>query len=253
MKKIFNLKKQLVLWLYRRQKKILKFLFALPFISSVAAYLVVGLLMFVYYTSRVKFTGAGNIRKTKNKPVIYACWHGRLLIIPMIALKYKARGYAIASRSRDGQLIAKIQKPFGIKSIHGSTGRSGAIDVLRSGLRILKEGKNLGLTPDGPRGPHMKVHDGILYFAKMSGAPILPISASANRAWFENVRWDKFMIMYPFSRIHIDVAEPFYVGKKEDIDVARARLEKVMQEQAWMVDAKFGRPKQEVGKPKVKK
>jgi len=236
--------------LYELQKKIFRWIFKFPFIRWIIAYLIAGLILFSYYTSTVKFNGANNIRKIKGKPAIFACWHGRILIIPIVVKKYKLKGNIIASRDRDGRLMALIQKPFGIKGIYGSTGRSGAVDALRKGLRVLQNGEMLGLSPDGPRGPHMHIHDGMLYFAKMSGAPIIPVSATCKHAWFQKNRWDKFMLIPPFSRIIIDAGEPFYIGKKECIEDARTRLEIIMREQMWGIDSEFGLPKQPAGEKK---
>jgi hypothetical protein len=95
----------------------------------------------------------------------------------------------------------------------------------------------------------MRVHDGALYFAKISGAPIVPICFSANHAWFQN-SWDRYLIVRPFSRMTFVAGEPFYVGRRDDIDVARAKLEQIMIKQLQDLDAEFGHPKIEPGEPK---
>jgi hypothetical protein len=45
----------------------------------------------------------------------------------------------------------------------------------------------------------------------MSGRPILPMSYAASRAWL--IKWDKFVIPLPFSRIAIAIGAPRYVPR----------------------------------------
>ncbi len=48
----------------------------------------------------------------------------------------------------------------------------------------------------------------------MSGRPILPIAYAATRAWL--IKWDKFVLPVPFSRIVIAVGAPVYVPRVTD-------------------------------------
>jgi lysophospholipid acyltransferase (LPLAT)-like uncharacterized protein len=48
----------------------------------------------------------------------------------------------------------------------------------------------------------------------MSGRPILPMAYAASRAWL--IKWDKFVIPVPFSRIVIAVGPPIYVPRVTD-------------------------------------
>ena len=226
-----------------------RIIFTLPLIQWVVATFVAVMFMIVYATCRVRYRGSPTARKYKRQGAIWACWHGRIFAVSCIAMRFGIRGNIVASRHRDGRLMAKVQYMFGQRAIYGSTGRAGAVDVFRQGLRILKDGGTIGISPDGPKGPHMRLHDGILYFAKMSGAPIIPCSFSCSRPKFQN-RWDRFLIVPPFSRVEILVGEPFFVARDEDIEDARTRLEKLMQEQTWNLDDEFGLPRQQPGKPK---
>ena len=180
------------------------------------------------------------------KPVIFAFWHGRSMMLTAAAKKFRYRGYAIFSRHRDGRLMAKLQRMFGLRGIYGSTGRRGMVQVLREGVRIINDGNLLCLSPDGSHGPRMRIHDGVLYFAQKTGAPVIPVCFSSNRPWFQD-RWDRYLIALPFSKILIEAGEPVYFGKDEDIESARQRLEKIMTEQLWRLDAEFGLPRIEQG------
>ncbi|TLZ54826.1 MAG: hypothetical protein E6K22_04510 [Gammaproteobacteria bacterium] len=70
------------------------------------------------------------------------------------------------------------------------------------------------ITPDGPRGPPFEFKLGALLLSQMSGRPILPMAYAASRAWL--VKWDKFVIPVPFSRIAIAIGPPFYVPRVTD-------------------------------------
>jgi lysophospholipid acyltransferase (LPLAT)-like uncharacterized protein len=71
--------------------------------------------------------------------------------------------------------------------------------------------------------------------AQLSGRPMIPLSFAASRAW--KIKWDRFVIPKPFSRIVIAVGEPVYVPKGLDaaglerleLDMER-RLRAVFQE-----------------------
>jgi lysophospholipid acyltransferase (LPLAT)-like uncharacterized protein len=48
----------------------------------------------------------------------------------------------------------------------------------------------------------------------MSGRPILPMAYAASRAWL--IKWDKFVIPVPFSRVVIVIGPPCYVPRVTD-------------------------------------
>ncbi len=61
-------------------------------------------------------------------PVIYATWHGRLLLLPWL---YGRRGaHALTSRSRDGEMVSRWIRRFGLVPVRGSSSRGGT-DALR--------------------------------------------------------------------------------------------------------------------------
>ncbi|MFZ5480375.1 MAG: DUF374 domain-containing protein, partial [Myxococcota bacterium] len=74
-------------------------------------------------------------------PVEGACvcafWHGDQL--PMIALHRGMGLVGVASRSRDGELLARVLARLGYDVVRGSSSRGGA-GVLRACERVLREG-----------------------------------------------------------------------------------------------------------------
>ncbi|HEU4747972.1 MAG TPA: lysophospholipid acyltransferase family protein [Gemmatimonadaceae bacterium] len=151
--------------------------------------------------------------RASGKPFIYSLWHGHLL-----PLLWHHRGSNVAiliSEHRDGELIARAAESLGYRLIRGSTTR-GAERALLSLVRELKEGRQVAITPDGPKGPARTFAPGALIAAQRSGAAILPVAAGADRAWRLG-SWDRFIIPKPFARVTVAYGAP------TTIDAASAR------------------------------
>jgi lysophospholipid acyltransferase (LPLAT)-like uncharacterized protein len=210
----------------------------MPLAQWIVALLMAAVIWLVFFTSWHTTRGRKIFREYRGKSAVFVFWHGRSMMLSPIVRTYGIRGYAVSSRSKDGRMMAKLQRLFGLKPIYGSTSEGG-ISVLRQGLRILRDGRHVvAISPDGPSGPSLRVQDGALYFAKMSGAPIIPVCFSCSRPWFQS-RWDRYLIATPFSRIACNVGKPIFIGPKDDLDAVRERLENFMVKQARQLDAKF--------------
>lgn len=227
--------------LKRRFRRFFRFFYGWGVIQWIIAVIYYVLIWFVYFTCKKEIKGKDILKKYGRKPAIFVFWHGRTMMLsPSIAVA-RVRGYAIADKRKDGRAIAKMEKLFGLKTIYGSSTGDG-VSVLRKGVVALKEGKNcLALSPDGPVGPSMRFHDGALYFAKMTGAPIIPVCYSCSRPWFLN-RWDRYLLTKPFSIMAGEVGKPIFIDRKtkiEDFEVIRKNLEDIMVEQAYNLDKRF--------------
>lgn len=212
-----------------------------PIIQWTIAGIMALCIWFIYFTSRKRITGYEIFKKYRRKPAVFVFWHGRsMMLSPIIALG-GMHAYAVASRHSDGRMMAKLQRLFGLKPIYGSTS-DGGISVLRQGVRILRTGGyGICISPDGPGGPSMRVQDGALYFAKMTGAPIIPVCFSASHAWFQK-RWDRYLVALPFSKITCKVSEPVFIDAKaspEQFESIRRRIEDEMVKQVREMDAEF--------------
>lgn len=197
---------------------------------------------FTYFTSIKRITNIETFYKYRKKPAIFVFWHGRSMMLSPIICLGGMQAYAVASRHKDGRMMAKLQRLFGLRAIYGSSHRGG-VSVLREGLRVLSKGDwGICMSPDGPGGPSLRVQDGALYFAKMSGAPIIPVSYSCSRAWLQN-RWDRYLVALPFSKIVCNIGEPVFVPRKateEEFEKIRTDLENFMVKQTRELDAEFG-------------
>ena len=147
----------------------------MKFVSLVASLFIRAL----YATLRVKHIRVENIEQTPQ--YILAFWHSHLLL--MLHSRYRKPIAVMISRSKDGEYIARVFDWYGVDAARGSSTRGGGA-ALRELLREARAGKNLVFTPDGPKGPARIAKDGVVYAAKMSGLPIVPIAFAAKKKSF---------------------------------------------------------------------
>jgi lysophospholipid acyltransferase (LPLAT)-like uncharacterized protein len=191
-------------------------------------------------TLRIKRIGEENlnpIRKNQGQ-VIYAFWHGRMLI-----LSYSHRWqkiHVLISQHRDGELIARIIQRLGFISVRGSTTRGGTKAIFEMANKGAS-GYDVAITPDGPKGPKFKVQMGTVYIAQRSGMPIVPITSSAKSCW-TLPSWDGFLIPKPFSEAVIIIGEPIYVpleSTSQELEGKREEVEKKLLELTQKADNYF--------------
>lgn len=206
--------------------------------QGVCAALLAGVIFLVFVASRKKNQlhpeAEPYIRGEKN--ALFTFWHGRMMVLPAFCPP-KRKMRILISRHRDGLLISRVIRHFGQATVSGSSGKDGAAAV-KEVLRTLKAGDNIGITPDGPRGPFQTVSKGTMVLARLSGVPILPVSFSATRKCFFS-SWDRFCFALPFGTITFVAGEPFAVPREatpETMETLRLRLEQIMQEQASNAD-----------------
>lgn len=162
-----------------------------------------GLLRLLAMTWRVRTVNGEPLddARQSGQRVLFALWHGELL-----PLLWHQRGRAVAiviSEHRDGEIIAQIAHSLGYSTVRGSSSRGGSRALL--GLtRAIDAGSDGAITPDGPRGPARVFAPGAAVAAQRTGALIVPIRASASRAW-RLKSWDRFLIPKPFSRVTVTI------------------------------------------------
>ncbi|HUA89532.1 MAG TPA: lysophospholipid acyltransferase family protein [Steroidobacteraceae bacterium] len=141
-------------------------------------------------------------------------WHQHQLYCGRYLIAQRAGGLKVAwliSPSVDGELGAMLVRRFGASAIRGSSTHTGARALRDYYQALVKDELSPIITPDGPRGPRFKFKPGALLLAQMSGRPVLPLAYAASRATL--VKWDKFVIPWPFARIVVAVGEPVYVPR----------------------------------------
>lgn len=168
---------------------------------------------------------------TARRPVIYAVWHARILMVPWLNARLVAERGArparvLASRSRDGDLVARWVTRFGLRVARGSSSRGGA-----AGLRALAvavwAGEDVAVVPDGPRGPRERAQAGVIALAQLTGAPVVPCGFAAHPAR-RLASWDRFLVPLPFARAAAVFGKPAVVSPDADREMARADLERAL-------------------------
>jgi len=190
-------------------------LVTVPFFASL-------LIRFLYATNKKEYHSPDSVG---DEPIIFACWHGELLMLPYLYKQYRKKAHAkvLISDHFDGLLISKTIKYFGLGTIAGSTNRNAA-RVLIQGIKTIKEGYDIGITPDGPKGPRHTVSDGVIVMAQKTKAKIVLVEIKPTKYWQLN-SWDKFTIPKPFGKIEYYSTEPIDVSDM-DIEDARELIQK---------------------------
>lgn len=197
---------------------------------------------FVWVSGRWRIVGeeVPNGFLSNGQPFIVAFWHGRLI---MMAFSWKRCDLVnmLISGHRDGQLVSGMMSHFGSKTVFGSSTRGGAAAFIQL-ARLLRNGEIVGITPDGPKGPRMRANDGVIALAKVTGAPILPLTFSASLRYVLK-SWDRFLLPFPFGRGVFLWGEPIYVSKNADnMEMSEKRVElehallKLTQRADWLMN-----------------
>jgi lysophospholipid acyltransferase (LPLAT)-like uncharacterized protein len=89
----------------------------------------------------------------------------------------------------------------GMRTVRGSSSRLGR-EAATALVDVLRAGHDVGITPDGPRGPCYELKPGGVIVARRTRAPALLVGAEFTSAW--RVRsWDRFYVPRPFSRVRM--------------------------------------------------
>lgn len=170
-------------------------------------------------------------RRRARQPVIFAFWHANML---GLLWQHRREGIAVLiSQHADGEIIARICEALGYRTVRGSTSRGGARALVEI-RKVLEQGGEVAITPDGPRGPAHRIAPGVVYAAQRANVPIIPIDVRASRAWHLRT-WDRFMIPKPFARITIRYGELHRVPNVDNgvaIEREAERLGSVLRELA---------------------
>ncbi len=147
-------------------------------------------------------------------PVILVMWHNRIFSCPPAWAKgcgWYRQCVALTSASKDGEMVARALGVFGIKAARGSSSRRGAAALVAL-KRALKDGQDVCITPDGPKGPIYEVQPGVIKLAESSGIPLVTLNAHFGSSWRLKT-WDRFVIPKPFSQLEVSFGAPIHVKK----------------------------------------
>jgi lysophospholipid acyltransferase (LPLAT)-like uncharacterized protein len=144
--------------------------------NGILSFLGAQLIRLLRATLRVRHVRAENVEHLRQ--YVIAFWHDHLLL--MLHARYRKPIVVLSSRSRDGDLMVRLYAWYGVQSVRGSSTR-GATGALRGIIRAARGGSNIVFTPDGPRGPARVAKDGVVFAARATGLPIVPIAFAAKK------------------------------------------------------------------------
>jgi lysophospholipid acyltransferase (LPLAT)-like uncharacterized protein len=184
-------------------------------------------------TLRYRIVNRAGIAFGTGERHIWVFWHNRMFLIPWLRenLIPGQEGAFLTSPSGDGEIIAQACSDFKLKPVRGSSSRRGAQAMIELANHV-KSGHDIGITPDGPRGPRYQMNMGVIKLAQLTGAKLMPVHMRFDRA-IRLRTWDGFLLPVPFSGVEIEFAEPYTVPRRmteEECERQRAELERIMRE-----------------------
>jgi lysophospholipid acyltransferase (LPLAT)-like uncharacterized protein len=205
--------------------------------------LALGALWLLGKTTRKRYVGGEELLAhwQRGEQVILTFWHDRILLMAFPYRTYRGQKACVMNSShRDGEIITRVLKHFGVRAVRGSSTR-GWMGGLKGMLEAYRQGYDLLVVPDGPRGPRHQAKPGVLQLARATGAPIFPVSYGA--AWKTTVRsWDRLLIPFPLSRVVYVIGQPIRVptdASPELMEEKRKELEAVLLTITAQADASF--------------
>ncbi len=226
-----------------------------PIVQFLIGRLIGSYMLFVGVTTRwtkVNRAAVEPFWRADGGKLIGCIWHGRFSLI------HKMWSFApgvpkakmLISQSREGGIVAHTSRTVGAEVIRGSAAKGrqakGGVEAMRAMARHIDGGGVIAMTPDGPRGPRMRVKKGPIQLAKLAGAPLLPVTwATSNRIVFDK-SWDHFVFPLPFGRGALiwgdPISPPSPDASDAEIEAVRLKLEAEMNRIAAEADRIAGVP-----------
>lgn len=221
-----------------------------PFVLALGGHAGALYIRLVMATTRWDVRGREHFDKAiaRKGGVIGATWHGRLCLAPYW-MPPGRRTVGMISANRDGELITRILARFGVEAVRGSSydkvkGRDkGGARALVEAEAELAWGSVLVITPDGPRGPRMRVQPGTAQLSIRTRAPVFPMTYAVRRGR-ELKSWDRFLLPYPFGRGVQIMGAPLMPPKDmsaEAVEAFRVQIETALISLAREADIACGR------------
>ena len=172
--------------------------------------------------------------------VVAGSWHRHAIFLFYFFKNLGPRAIMI-SRSKDGELTARIAKRLGYTPVRGSSSKGGgqALNAMIDYLNSTSEKRLCGTPVDGPKGPNRKMKKGMLAVAKETGSVFIPMACCGNRVITFPKAWDKTILPKPFSKMVVDFDEPVFIPKDvtdEEFENIRCDLEAKLDQLTDKVD-----------------
>lgn len=139
----------------------------------------------------------------RDEPLAFVVWHNRLFLTFEIFRRYRS-GRPIStliSASKDGAWLDAFFGIVGMQAVRGSSSRFGR-EAAQGLVEALRAGNDIGITPDGPRGPCYDLKPGALIVTRRTHTPMLLVGGDFSSAW-QLSSWDRFYLPKPFSTVRL--------------------------------------------------
>lgn len=178
---------------------------------------------------------SGVTRGEVSTPIVWLFWHNRILLMPYLQQRFcpARQGAVLTSPSKDGEVLASVVKRFGVGTVRGSSNKRPAA-ALKEMVRRMRGGEDMGITPDGPRGPRYQLQPGAVKLAQLARAPVMAVHVRYKKSW-KLKSWDGFLIPKPFTKAEVVFAPLVYVERGADeamLEEVRLSLETAMKQAA---------------------
>ncbi len=170
------------------------------------------------------------VLSNRERPVAIFAWHNRLFLGTEISRRFRSGRtfWGLISASKDGAWLAGLFEAVGIPAIRGSSSW-GAREAASAMIQKLKQGDDIAITPDGPRGPCYEFKPGGLIVSRRANAPMLLLGMEYTR--FRQLKsWDRFILPLPFSVVRIRCREVLPQSLPSDRAEALKQLNAILTE-----------------------
>ncbi|MCX7358670.1 MAG: lysophospholipid acyltransferase family protein [Alphaproteobacteria bacterium] len=242
----------------------MKSLLGNPVIQFILGRLIGSYMLFVGVTTRwerVNREAMEPFWKRDGGKLIACIWHGRFSLIHKMWVfgQSASKPKMLISNSREGGIVAHTAATVGAEVIRGSEAKrgkpKGGVEATLRMARHIDGGGVIAMTPDGPRGPRMRVRRGPIMLAKIAGAPLMAVTwATSSRIVFHK-SWDHFVLPLPFGKGALvwgnPIAPPAPDASDAEIEAVRIALEGEMNRIAAEADRIAGVPNIEPAPPRA--
>lgn len=150
-------------------------------------------------TSELRVEGMEDlVADLKRGPVLLAVWHGRL---PGAVLSWSSEFgvcVTLSDPSPIGRVGAAAMRRLGTRPVFMHTSAP-STSALKDVLQAIRDGKSLGIAPDGPKGPARQVNSATAVWIAKAAKPVHMVSWSLDKAYCLPT-WDRFVFPFPFCR-----------------------------------------------------
>lgn len=225
---------------------------AVPYIGGTLIWAYMSLLA---HTMRWRVEGIDHLAEAWKGPKgwIAATWHSRILMMPMVQVRYRPKWpkpphppTLMVSNSKDGEFTNRAGRLLGLHIVRGSRptpgkekteGKRGLLGA-REAMQVLLKGGGMVLTIDGPKGPPEEVDMGSIKLAQQVGAPILCYGLSAHARRLDT--WDRLLFPKPFARGAVVIAKPIETSKGMDSEALRLEVQQTLKDVTARADMLAG-------------